>query len=167
MWHTQTGNAAPGRNRKRRCKKKLRAGYLAILYVRSPAAFFDDSIFSPPLLPKILTKPRTVCACQPVVAMISASVAPLARFIMVMTSAFLLPPASGLFCARARRGALAGDFFPFPLAVATGSTGCVPSEDRRAIACQMRVTAALRLVNFLTGFSSSNGATPEAVPSVD
>jgi hypothetical protein len=36
------------------------------LYVRSPAAFFDDSIFSPPLLPRMLTKPRTVCGCQSV-----------------------------------------------------------------------------------------------------
>ena len=40
-----------------------------ILYVRSPVAlaFFDDSIFSPPLRPRMLTKPRTVCCCQPVV----------------------------------------------------------------------------------------------------
>ena len=32
------------------------ARYLVILYVRSPAAFLDDSIFSPPLLPRMLTK---------------------------------------------------------------------------------------------------------------
>src|SRR5580704_2815378 len=38
----------------------------------------------------MLTKPRTVCACHSVAAMISASVAPLARFINAMTSAFLL-----------------------------------------------------------------------------
>ena len=66
------------------------ADYLAILYVRSPSALLDDSIFSPPLLPKILTKPRTVWACHLVAAMISASVAPLARFIKAMTSTFLL-----------------------------------------------------------------------------
>jgi hypothetical protein len=64
--------------------------YFPILYVRSPAAFLDDSIFSPPLLPRMLTKPRTVCGCQPVAFMISASVAPLARFISAITSAFLL-----------------------------------------------------------------------------
>jgi len=33
--------------------------YLAMRYVRSPAAFFDDSIVSPPLLPRMLTNPRT------------------------------------------------------------------------------------------------------------
>jgi hypothetical protein len=46
---------------------------------------FEDSIFSPPLLPSRLTKPRIVCFCQPVVSMICASVAPLARFIIAMT----------------------------------------------------------------------------------
>jgi len=40
--------------------------YFPILYVRSPAAFLDDSISSPPLLPRMLTKPRTVYGCQPV-----------------------------------------------------------------------------------------------------
>jgi hypothetical protein len=64
--------------------------YFSILYVRSPAAFLDESILSPPLLPRMLTKPRTVCACHLVAAMISANVAPLARFIRAMTSAFLL-----------------------------------------------------------------------------
>src|SRR3984893_9644267 len=64
--------------------------YFPILYVRSPAAFLDDSIVSPPLLPRMLTKPRTVCGCQPVVFMISGSVAPFARCIIAMTSAFLL-----------------------------------------------------------------------------
>src|ERR1700730_12018269 len=64
--------------------------YFPILYVRSPAAFLDDSIFSPPLLPRMLTKPRTVCGCQLVAFMISASVVPFASFIMAITSAFLL-----------------------------------------------------------------------------
>src|SRR5580692_11138144 len=48
----------------------------------------------------MLTKPRTVCACHSVAAMISASVAPLARFIIAITSAFLL--------ARSALGLLAG-----------------------------------------------------------
>jgi hypothetical protein len=38
----------------------------------------------------VLTKPRTVCFCQPVASTISARVTPLARFIIAMTSAFLL-----------------------------------------------------------------------------
>ena len=46
--------------------------YFPILYVRSPAAFLDDSISSPPLLPRMLTKPRTVCGGQPVAFIISA-----------------------------------------------------------------------------------------------
>src|ERR1035438_3260037 len=66
--------------------------------------FLDESIFSPPLLPRMLTNPRTVCACHSVAAMISASVAPLARFIRAMTSAFLF--------ARSVFGLLAGFFAP-------------------------------------------------------
>src|ERR1051326_4148585 len=38
----------------------------------------------------MLTKPRTVCFCHDVSSMISARVAPFARFIIAMTSAFLL-----------------------------------------------------------------------------
>src|ERR1051325_8489405 len=73
-------------------------------YVRSPAAFFDDSTFSPPLLPRMLMNPRTVCACQPVASMISASVAPFARCIIAIISAFLLLRASvARFCVPARR----------------------------------------------------------------
>jgi hypothetical protein len=90
MWPTQAGTPPPAGNRKRRWLKTALRGYL-ILYVRSPSALLDDSIFSPPFLPRMLTKPRTVCACQPVAFMISANVAPLARFISAMTSAFLLP----------------------------------------------------------------------------
>ena len=78
--------------------------YFAILYERSPAVFLDDSIFSPPLLPTMLTKPRTVCFCQPAASMISGSVTPLARFIIAMTSAFLL--------ARSALGLLAGFLAP-------------------------------------------------------
>jgi hypothetical protein len=43
-----------------------------------------------PLLPRMQIKPRTVSACRFVTAIISASVAPLARFIIAITSAFLL-----------------------------------------------------------------------------
>jgi hypothetical protein len=38
----------------------------------------------------MLTKPRTVCFCQPVIFTISANVTPFARFIIAITSAFLL-----------------------------------------------------------------------------
>ena len=72
------------------CGRTVACGYFPILYVRSPAAFLDDSIIPPPLLPRMLTKPSTVCACHFVTAMISASIAPLARFNSAMTSAFLL-----------------------------------------------------------------------------
>ena len=58
--------------------------------VRSPSALLDDSTFAPPLLPSMLTNPRTVCFCQPVTPTISASVATFARFIIAITSAFLL-----------------------------------------------------------------------------
>jgi uncharacterized RDD family membrane protein YckC len=95
------------------------------------------------------------------VSTISASVAPLARFIMAITSAFLLWRASvAPFCALAPRGALAGDFFDLASVGATVAACGAPFGDKRWIACQIRLTAALRLVNFLTGFRSSNGATP-------
>src|SRR5258708_9185536 len=93
--------------------------------------------------------------------MISASVAPLARFIIAMTSAFLLLRSSVVpVRARARRGALVGDFFVFPLVGAASGAGCAPSGERRWTAAQIRATAAFRLVNFFTGFNSVKGATP-------
>src|SRR5260370_29944128 len=54
---------------------------------RSPAHLQSQSR---PLLPRMLTNPRTVCGCQPVAFTISGRVAPLARFISAITSAFLL-----------------------------------------------------------------------------
>src|SRR5579864_4630722 len=90
MGAPRSRNAAPGAWSRRRLEAELPERYLPILYVRSPAAFLDDSIFSPPLLPRMLTKPRTVCGCQPVAFMISGNVAPFARFIIAITSAFLL-----------------------------------------------------------------------------
>jgi hypothetical protein len=55
---------------------------------------------------------------------------------------------------------LAGDFVAFPLAGAASATGSAPPGDNRETACQIRATAAFRLVNFFTGFRSSKGATP-------
>jgi hypothetical protein len=43
---------------------------------------------------------------------------------------------------------------------ACGATLGLISGNRRLTACEIRATAALRLVNFLTGFKSSNGTTP-------
>jgi hypothetical protein len=79
--------------------------------VAALAAFLDDSLFSPPLLPKMLTKPRTVCFCQPVVATISASVA-LSAFIVAITLGFLV--FAGFSCALLRPAAMTGDFFALP-----------------------------------------------------
>jgi hypothetical protein len=45
------------------------------------------------------------------------------------------------------------------LAGAASGAGCALSGDRRSTASQMRATAALRLLSFLTGFKPSNGAT--------
>lgn len=66
--------------------------------------------------------------------MISASVAPLARFIIAMTSAFLLLRSSLLlfaafapFCARARFAGLAGAFFEVSLTGATSLACCATS----------------------------------------
>lgn len=59
--------------------------------MRSPETFFVEAMFRPPLLPRILIMPRTVWACQPVAAMMSASVTPLARFIIAITAAFFAP----------------------------------------------------------------------------
>ena len=108
----------------------------------------------------MLTKPRTVCFYQPVVAMISASVAPLARFIIAMTSAFLLLRSLAAVRARSRHGDLVGDFFDLPFAGATSRAGFAPVGDSRWIAAQIRATADFRSVNFLIGLSSWNGATP-------
>jgi hypothetical protein len=59
-----------------------------------------------------------------------------------------------------RRGVLAGDFFVFPVAGAAGAACGATSADRRCTTAQIRTTANFRLVNFFTGFRSSNGATP-------
>src|SRR5579872_1806532 len=63
----------------------------------------------------MLTKPRTVCACQPVRFMISSSVTPLGRFIRAMTSCFLFersPLSAGFLVAAVFFTALAF-FAPF------------------------------------------------------
>jgi hypothetical protein len=107
-------------------------------------------------------KPLTECFCQPVSAMISASVAPFFRRRSSRTAAFLLPSrapfVSCLICA----GFLAaGAFLAVPLAFfATGADCGATLAPSRWIALHTRATALARSVNFLTGFKSSKGATP-------
>src|SRR5437899_11721568 len=114
--------------------------------------------------------PRTLCACQPVAFMIWASVAPPFRWSRPRTVAFLLPSraAAGLSppLARFALAALAGfafaaffAFLPFFAAalallalfgaVVAVSAALPPS--RLWMAFQIRLTADLRSVNFLTG----------------
>jgi hypothetical protein len=109
----------------------------------------------PSLLPRMLTKPRTVCGCQPVAFMISGSVAPLARFIIAMTSAFLLArSAFGLVAAFLERPG----FFAFafvsglraPLAFAVSGTGLL----------MFSLSIAFSLIEFLLAFAVVTWITP-------
>src|SRR5215471_7481668 len=74
--------------------------------MRSPLSVFEDSIFSPRFFPAVERNPRTLCACQSVAFMISASVAPTGRPISSRIFAPLL----------SARGAL-GSFAPVRLTV--------------------------------------------------
>src|SRR5205823_2201889 len=105
--------------------------------------------------------PRTLCACQSVAFIISASVAPFLRRSKPRTAAFLLPSraAAGLPAALARFpfAALVGSAFGFAAdfaflglgAVLAASAGLSPF--RLWIAFQIRASADFRSVNFLTG----------------
>ncbi len=88
--------------------------YVAIRYTRSPDSFFNDSIFTPCFLPAVEMNPRTLCACHPAAAMISASVAPFARPIIARIRAPLLwvrPPLAAFFLAFALRPLVPVAFF--------------------------------------------------------
>jgi hypothetical protein len=158
LWTTQAGTPPEARPEAAFLKVVVGARYLAILYVRWPAAFFEDSIFSPPLLPRILTNPRTVCRCQPVASIISSSVVPFARCIIASTSAFLLvrsdfglraslPAGAGFF-------ALLAFFARFaPLASFLGlASGLLAGASVASgrIAFQIRATAFFRSASLLT-----------------
>jgi hypothetical protein len=114
--------------------------------------------------------PRTVWACQPVVFMISARVAPCLRRSSSRTSAFLLPSRASVGPCLARAAFFAGvAFLPGLLAFGAasfemGAPCCAAlaalGASSRWTAFQIRVTAVLRSVNFLTGFRSSKGVTP-------
>jgi len=119
---------------------------------------FDGSADESPML----------CGCQSVALAISARVAPFLRRSRSNTMAFLLPSRAGAASlALAVLAALA--FFGAPLGAlgagvaaswaAVAVSGAAPSSPWMAF--QIRVTALLRFVNFLTGFRSpANPATP-------
>src|ERR1039458_8940562 len=63
-----------------------------MLYTRVPSSRLVELTVSPIFLPRVpLMKPRTLCACQDVASIISASVAPLARCSRSRIVAVLLP----------------------------------------------------------------------------
>jgi hypothetical protein len=93
--------------------------------------------------------------------MMSGKVVPLARFIMAITSVFLLARGSvAPFCALTRREALAGELLRPGLLRSHWRRRWRKVGDRRSTALKVLATAALRSVNFFTGLKSSKGATP-------
>ena len=127
----------------------------------------NDSTFRPSFLISVpLTKPRTVCDCQPVSSMISASVAPWERRIRSITSDFLAAFAGDID--RILRGsarcvaslALRCVLLPLPLRGRDVGRRFRDVRHKAWIAVQIRSTATFRFVNFFTGLSSVNGATP-------
>src|ERR1017187_611529 len=65
--------------------------YLLIRYVRSPPSGLKDSTWYPAFFIAPARKPRTVCFCQPIFFITSASMAPPFRCSMATTWAVLLP----------------------------------------------------------------------------
>jgi len=145
----------------------LQSEFFFVCIVRSPAGF-RNSTFSPPLITQDAHEPAHVCACQPVVSMISASVAPLARFIIAMTPAFLLLRSSVL---PVRARAAAAEPWPGLLPLPSLVRRRAPVRALRGQTLdgrQIRATAAFRLGEFLSpAYNSVKGATREAVPDVD
>jgi hypothetical protein len=84
MWPTHKQERRPGRSTK--VGVSFGYSYFAMRYVHSPAAFLEGSIFSPPLLPSMLTNSRTGVRL-PARCCYDLSQR---RFISAMTSAFLL-----------------------------------------------------------------------------
>src|ERR1700676_2947327 len=104
------------------------------------------------------TTPLTVCFCQPVASIISGSVAPFARFIIAMTSAFLLlrsaeSPAFLVGFAFFVALVFFAGFAPFRAFVGFGASGfslAWPLAASGWIAFHIRATAFLRSANLLT-----------------
>src|SRR5437764_14921761 len=104
------------------------------------------------------TKPRTVCFCQPVASMISASVAPLDRFIIAITSAFLLLRSEALSTVGLPGAFWAALAFLVAFPALLGCSGFAAADSAACsfpasgwMAAQTRATAFLRSWNFLTG----------------
>src|ERR1017187_8412703 len=140
----------------------------------------------PVFLGSVLMKPLTVCFCQPVASTISCNVAPPARSSMSLTIACLLnargtrgvlAPGAGVGASAAALAALLPFAFRAGLGAAWGAgAGAVraafslasasrmlvrsTSSPKIWMAAQIRVVAALRSVNFLTGFSLSKPEVP-------
>ena len=107
------------------------------------------------------------------VSIISANVAPLARFINAMTLAFLFArlslPAVAPFCVGVRFTGLTGDFFDSGFVGATSLASGAPSGGKRWIAAQIHATAFLRSVNaddsgLNSGWSGALGFLDRTVP---
>src|ERR1017187_2666220 len=74
-----------------RARREGPESYWLIRYVRSPLSDLKDSTVNPAFFSAPATKPRTVCFCQPIFSIISASVAPFFRWSMATTWAVLVP----------------------------------------------------------------------------
>src|ERR1019366_180954 len=139
-------------------------------YVRSPLSDLKDSTVYPAFFIAPAMNPRTVCFCQPILSMISASVAPFFRWSMATTWAVLLPsrgPAlSGALAAFLAWGALlAGVVFLVALALAGAPlAACAPPLAFRSafgfagspklwMCSQIRPAATLALLKLFTGFT--------------
>src|ERR1022692_2271458 len=148
-------------------------------YVRSPPSGLKDSTAWPAFFIAPAMNPRTVCLFQPILSMISVSVAPFLRWSIATTCAVLLPSrgpvASCAFAAFLPLGAAFAGVaffpgFPFvgaaladcapPLAflAAFGSAGAVSglgcaASPRPWMRCQIRAPAVLGSFSFFAGFS--------------
>ena len=119
----------------------------------------------------MLTKPRTVCFCHWVASIISPSVAPFARFIIAITSAFLLQLSGfglsvgfwGTVAFLALLAAALACLRPLLGFSASGVGSLLSTLDARGcIAFQIRATADFRSVKLLHG-----RLTWDAVPDLD
>src|SRR5262249_20151244 len=150
------GQAAPG--------ETWRVFYAS--YTRAPSLARRVLVtFIPPLLPRMLMNPRTVCFCQLVSLTISSNVAPPLRWIIAITSALCVPsrglpaaaflPLAGLAFGVGFALFVVLVFPAFLVSVAgfesSGAGFGATALPSRWIVVQMRATALSRFSNFLTG----------------
>src|ERR1039457_5327647 len=168
------------------CDHNLERYHLGMVKDEAELAPIEEHLLAPVFLVSVEMNPRTVCFCQPVFSMISCSVAPPARTSRSRTIAFLLnsrgtrgvlAPGAGVgasapalpallpFAFRAGLGAAWGAGAgavraAFSLASASRMLVRSTSSPQIWMAAQIRVVAALRSVNFLTGLRLSNPEVP-------